>query len=72
MKLEHSLQTEIDAAENIRRQIFPVTGAMYFAGPIVRGEGTKHSDLDIVVVYDDLPAVYRESFIYSAMPSPIF
>ncbi len=33
---------------------------IFLAGSVVRGEGTAYSDLDLVVIFDKLPAAYRE------------
>lgn len=67
-----SLQAEIEAAETIRQQKHPDAGAVFLAGSIIRGEGNEHSDLDIVVVYEQLPAAYRESFVFSRWPVEVF
>jgi hypothetical protein len=48
----------------LHREKYPDADVLYLAGSVVRGEGTKTSDLDIVVLYDSLPNAYRESFIY--------
>jgi len=72
MKNERSLQEEINAAETIRQQLFPDAGALFLAGSIVRGESNEHSDLDIAVVYEYLPAAYRESFTFSRWPVEVF
>ena len=72
MKNERSLKAEIDAAEAIRQQKYPTASALFLAGSIIRGEGTEHSDLDIVVVYEHLPAAYRESFKFSGWPVEAF
>lgn len=60
------------AAEALRSQRFADARAFFLAGSIVRGEGTRYSDLDVVVVYDDLPAASRESFLYEAWPVEVF
>lgn len=46
--------------------------AMFAAGSILRGEGTPFSDLDLVVVYAELPCAYRESFVFDACPVEAF
>lgn len=45
---------------------------IFLAGSIVRGEGTAYSDLDLVVVFDKLPAAYRESFYFQGFPVEAF
>lgn len=51
---------------------YPQSQLIFFAGSIVRGEGTSASDLDLVVVFDQLPNAYRESFIYKDWPVEAF
>ncbi len=45
---------------------------VFLAGSIVRGEGTKYSDLDLVVVYKNLTAARRESFQFNGTPVEAF
>jgi predicted nucleotidyltransferase len=40
----------------------------FAAGSIMRGEGTRLSDIDLVVIYDHLEAARRESFIVVGIP----
>ncbi|NJM54129.1 MAG: nucleotidyltransferase domain-containing protein [Blastocatellia bacterium] len=51
------LQTKYSSAEFV-----------FLAGSIIRGEGTKYSDLDIVVIFENLPNAYRESFYFQDFP----
>lgn len=44
----------------------------YAAGSIMRGEGTYFSDIDIVVVFDQIDAARRESFIADDVPIEAF
>lgn len=45
---------------------------IFLAGSVVRGESTPFSDLDLVVIYDKLPAAYRESFYFQGFPIEAF
>jgi hypothetical protein len=45
---------------------------IFLAGSIIRGEATPFSDLDLVVVFDQLPAAYRESFHFQGFPIEAF
>jgi hypothetical protein len=45
---------------------------MFLAGSIVRGEGTSYSDLDLVIIFESLPAAYRESFYFQGFPVEAF
>jgi hypothetical protein len=45
---------------------------IFLAGSVMRGEGTPASDLDIVVVYEQLAVAYRESFTHGGWPVETF
>ena len=62
----------IAAAEAIRADHYPTSDVVFLAGSIVRGEGTASSDLDLVVVFERLPAAYRESFRFGRWPVETF
>lgn len=72
MKSVLSYQEELDAAKAIWLERYPDASALFLAGSIVRGEGTKYSDLDIVVVYERLSAAYRESYMFGRWPVEAF
>jgi predicted nucleotidyltransferase len=63
-------------ALNIAEEVFRSrnAGAMFAfaAGSIFRGEGTYHSDLDLVVVYDHLAAARTKSFVVDGLPVESF
>jgi predicted nucleotidyltransferase len=62
----------IDVANSIHADRYKDAAAIFAAGSIVRGEGTPFSDLDLVVVYTQLPCAYRESFRYGGYPVEAF
>lgn len=62
----------IDIANQIRLTRYPTAKVIFLAGSIVRGEATPFSDLDLVVVYENLPAAYRESFYFGGFPVEAF
>ncbi len=41
-----------NAAIEIYNERFPDAKVIFLAGSVIRGEGTAHSDLDLVVVYE--------------------
>jgi predicted nucleotidyltransferase len=51
---------------------YPDAGVIFLAGSIVTGESTPFSDLDLVVIFDKLPAAYRESFHFQGFPIEVF
>jgi len=56
----------------LHKQKYPEADVIFLAGSVVRGEGTKTSDLDIVVVYDSLPNAYRDSYHFGGWPVEAF
>jgi predicted nucleotidyltransferase len=61
-------ESAIDAARKVARTRYPDAVLLLVAGSIVRGEGTPHSDLDLVVVYPKIEAAFRESFVFDGLP----
>jgi len=62
----------IQVTKEILEHKYPVARVIFLAGSIVRGEGTPSSDLDLVVIFDELPAAYRESFTFQGFPVEAF
>jgi hypothetical protein len=51
---------------------YPEAVFAFAAGSIMRGEGTYLSDIDLVVIYDQVEAARRESFIVDGVPFEAF
>jgi predicted nucleotidyltransferase len=64
--------TPEETALHIFKEKFSDCKVMFLAGSVMRGEGTIHSDLDIVVVYEKLEAAWRDSFHYDNWPIEVF
>jgi hypothetical protein len=62
----------VQVTQEILNRRYPDARVIFLAGSIIRGEGTAFSDLDLVVVYDQLPAAYRESFYFQGFPIEAF
>lgn len=62
----------IEITNQILTSKYPNASLIFLAGSIVRGEGTSFSDLDLVVIFDKLPAAYRESFYFQGFPVEAF
>ncbi|MBY0597598.1 nucleotidyltransferase domain-containing protein [Bacillus bingmayongensis] len=62
----------IDAAQNIIESQFPNCDIALLGGSVARGEETKTSDLDIVILDQKLPSCYRESFFSNGWPVEVF
>ena len=46
--------------------------AIFWAGSVSQYQGTSASDLDLVIVYESIPAAYREAFTYDDWPIDAF
>lgn len=64
MKTKPPLDELIEITKEILQTKYPTAEFAFLAGSIVRGEGTAFSDLDIVIIYKDLPNAFRESFYF--------
>src|SRR5438046_9369 len=62
----------VKVAREIFARKYPEARVLFLAGSMVRGEGTSHSDLDLVVIFDKLTNAYRESFHFHGFPVEAF
>jgi predicted nucleotidyltransferase len=62
----------VATAAAIRAQRYADCSALFVAGSLIRGEGTAHSDLDLVVIFPALNRAYRESFKFGRYPVEAF
>ncbi len=72
MKNQLSIAELIEITKEILQTKYPTAEFAFLAGSIVRGEGTAFSDLDIVIVYKELPNAFRESFYFRKFPVETF
>lgn len=59
-------------ARRLCSERYPTASVVFCGGSVVRGEGCPSSDLDIVVVFDDVPNAWRESFHFEGWPVDVF
>src|ERR1044072_416314 len=59
-------------AEAVLASRYPGAAYAFAAGSILRGEGTAHSDIDLVVVFDRIEAPRREALLFEGMPVEAF
>lgn len=69
---KQSTLTPESAAKEILDDRFPNAMVMYLAGSLVRGEATRFSDLDLVVVFEHVEKAHRQSFFYRGWPVEVF
>lgn len=46
--------------------------AIFWAGSVSQNQGTPASDLDLIIVFKEIPNAYREAFIYEGWPIDVF
>jgi predicted nucleotidyltransferase len=62
----------VEAARGIWRERYAGARVVFLGGSVMRGEETPASDLDLVVVFEELPNAYREAFVYGGWPVEAF
>ncbi|MDA1527223.1 nucleotidyltransferase domain-containing protein [Bacillus cereus group sp. TH260-2LC] len=62
----------MEAAQSIITSQFPDCDVALLGGSVARGEATKTSDLDIVIIDPSLSSCYRESFYSNGWPVEVF
>jgi predicted nucleotidyltransferase len=62
----------LEAAQRVWRERYAGARVIFLAGSVMRGDATPASDLDIVVVFDELPNAYREAFVFGGWPVEAF
>ncbi|MEF0944297.1 nucleotidyltransferase domain-containing protein [Rhizobium sp. BR 362] len=65
-------ETAMQATSTVLASRFPGYSFAFASGSIIRGEGTKGSDIDLVVVFDRLETAWRETFIEGDFPFEAF
>ncbi len=66
------IETAIQATSSVLATRFPGYSFGFASGSIIRGEGKKGSDIDLVVVFDRLETAWRETFIEDEFPFEVF
>ena len=59
-------------AQEILTQRFPTADCVFLCGSLVRGEATPRSDLDLIVLFSQVDAAWRESFTHAGWPIECF
>lgn len=70
--MKKTAELALEAAQEIKTQRYPDAECLLVAGSIMRGEETPYSDIDLVVVYKELPHARRESFLHAGFPVEAF
>lgn len=67
------MKNAIETVQEVCRVKHPNAKAIFWAGSVAKNKNqTSKSDLDLVIVYDQLPNAYREAFIFNNWPIDTF
>jgi aminoglycoside 6'-N-acetyltransferase len=58
--------------QKLIRERYVEANAIFWAGSVSEGRGTRASDLDLVIVFEEVAHAYREAFIYDGWPIDAF
>ena len=66
------IESIISVANQIYEDRYQEADVLLLCGSVVRGEQTETSDLDLVVLYHELPNAHRKSYTYQGWPIEAF
>ena len=72
MTLINRLPDPRQVAANLHATRYRSAEITLLAGSVARGDSTRHSDLDLVVVFSQIDHPYRESFHWDGWPVEVF
>ena len=58
--------------QKLIKERYPDAKAIFWAGSVSVNQGTSASDLDLVIVFEEVAHAYREAFIYDGWPIDAF
>ena len=58
--------------QKLIKERYPDAKAIFWAGSVAANQGTSASDLDLVIVFEEVAHAYREAFIYDGWPIDAF
>ena len=58
--------------QKLIKERYPDAKAIFWAGSVAANQGTSASDLDLVIVFEEVANAYREAFIYDGWPIDAF
>jgi hypothetical protein len=62
----------VQIARTVLETRFAGASAALVAGSLMRGDGSTTSDIDLVVLYSELPQAWRETFVVEGVPVEAF
>lgn len=62
----------LQTIQKLIKERYACAKAVFWAGSVSQNLGTPASDLDLVIVFEEIPNAYREAFIYEGWPMDAF
>ena len=62
----------LPTVQKLIKERYPDAKAAFWAGSVSVNQGTSASDLDLVIVFEEVAHAYREAFIYDGWPTDAF
>ena len=62
----------LNVIQKLMQERYVGSKVIFWAGSVAQNKGTSSTDLDLVIVYDNLPNAYREAFVYNNWPIDAF
>jgi aminoglycoside 6'-N-acetyltransferase len=62
----------LPTVQKLIKERYPDAKAVFWAGSVSVDQGTSASDLDLVIVFEEVANAYREAFIYDGWPIDAF
>ena len=62
----------LPTVQKLSKERYVEAKAIFWAGSVSEGRGTSTSDLDLVIVFEEVAHAYREAFIYDGWPIDAF
>jgi hypothetical protein len=62
----------VQVARNLLDERYPLARAAFLGGSVAAGNYTANSDLDMIVIVDDLPCAFRETLEHRGWPVELF
>lgn len=62
----------LSTIQKLIKERYPDAKAIFWAGSVAANQGTSASDLDLVIVFEEVAHAYREAFIYDGWPIDVF
>ena len=66
------LKDPLQTIHKLIKERYSEAETTFWAGSAARNQATKSSDIDLIVIYKNLPNAYREAFIYDGWPIDVF